>query len=319
MTGESESGTVGRMGLIALGLALALAVAAIAWRSLPDSAGDEGAQRAQADPLPTIDELQERVAAEPDDPLAWQELGFARFERGEFGEAVSAYRRAAALDGENAVLWSALGEAQVMASERDPMPPAAIEAFERAFAIDPADPRARYFLAVRKDLSGDTEGAITDWLDLLADTPPGAPWESDLARTIDQVGRINEIDIVDRLAKVEEERRARFAQGEVPSGMPGVPPLSAGSAIPGPSQQQIDAARQMSPGEQRQMAEGMVARLEQRLEDDPSNIEGWVMLMRSRMTLGQPDLASEAFSEAKTANPGAAERLDAEAELLGVR
>ena len=45
----------------------------------------------------------------------------------------------------------------------------------------------------------------------------------------------------------------------------------------------VDAARAMAPGEQREMAEGMVARLEERLKGDPANVEGWVMLMRSRV------------------------------------
>ncbi|WP_379554346.1 tetratricopeptide repeat protein [Qipengyuania sp. DGS5-3] len=316
---QKTSETVGRVGLIALGLALAAAVAAIAWTSLPSA--DEAAEAEMADasgPL-SIDELAQRVEDTPDDPGAWQELAFARFERGEFDQAVSGYERAAALDDDNAVLWSSLGEARVMGSERDPMPPAAVEAFEKALALDPQDPRARYFLAVRRDLSGDHVGAIDDWLALLADTPPGAPWEDDLTRTIEQVGKINEIATKARLAEVQSVRADQFASGTVPSGMAGVPPLTGGAAIPGPSDEQIAAAKQMAPGEQRQMAEGMVARLAERLEGDPSNIDGWVMLMRSRMTLDQPDLARAALARAKAANPQAAERLDAEAELLGVR
>ena len=70
------------------------------------------------------------------------------------------------------------------------MPPAALEAFRKAAALDPKDPRARYFLAVEKDLAGDHEGALTAWLALLAETPPGAPWEADLERTIEQVGNV---------------------------------------------------------------------------------------------------------------------------------
>lgn len=67
------------------------------------------------------------------------------------------------------------------------------------------------------------------------------------------------------------------------------------------------------------MAEGMAASLEAKLAANPGNIDGWVMLMRSRMTLGQPDRASKALAEAVVANPGSAQRLRSEAELLGVR
>src|SRR3546814_8782855 len=51
------------------------------------------------------------------------------------------------------------------------------------------------------------------------------------------------------------------------------------------------------------MAEGMVERLENRLKDDSSNLDGWVMLMRSRTTLQQPDKAAKALSDAIAANP----------------
>src|SRR3546814_10351686 len=103
-------------------------------------------------------------------------------------DAVAAYEKAAALAPQNAGLWSALGEVRTYVDQRDPMPPAALEAFEKAIALDPREPRARYFLAVKKDLAGDHKGAIDDWFALLADTPQGAPWEPDLRRTIEQVG-----------------------------------------------------------------------------------------------------------------------------------
>src|SRR3546814_14962798 len=60
---------------------------------------------------------------------------------------------------------------------------------------DLKEPRARYFLAVKKDLAGDHRGAIDDWFALLADTPQGAPWEPDLRRTIEQVGAIHQIEV----------------------------------------------------------------------------------------------------------------------------
>ena len=75
----------------------------------------------------------------------------------------------------------------------------------------------------------------------------------------------------------------------------------------------------MRPSEQRQMAEGMVARLEGKLKADPANVDGWIMLIRSRMTLGQPDLARAALAAAIAANPGKAAQLREQAAALGVR
>src|SRR5690606_10403915 len=112
----------------------------------------------------------------------------------------------------------------------------------------------------------DHEGAIADWLALLADTPAGAPWEADLRRTIEQVGTINAIDVEGRVAATLAARPAA--------------PAPAIEAIPGPTQEQLAAAASLRPAEQQAMAEGMVARLAARLESEPGDVDGWIMLMR---------------------------------------
>ena len=67
------------------------------------------------------------------------------------------------------------------------------------------------------------------------------------------------------------------------------------------------------------MAEGMVARLEERLKSEPGNVEGWTMLIRSRMSLGQTDKAKAALAAAVAANPASAAQLREGAAALGVR
>ena len=305
---EEASGIRVKGGVLLLGLALAAVLAAVGFRSL--DSGDEPAQaEIGGDPIAV---LEARLEEDPRDVSAWQELGFIRFERGDFAAAADAYREATRLDPDGAVLWSALGEALVMDSKRDPLPPEALAAFRKAVELDPADPRARYFLAVKRDLEGDHEGALGEWLDLLEDTPSGAPWESDLARTIEQVATINKIDVADRLERVQSARSVQAPAA--PAG-----PFAATDGIPGPSAAQVAAASSIPPGEQRQMAEGMVASLESKLAANPDNVDGWIMLMRSRMTLGQPDRARKALDDALAANPGAAPRLRAQAEALGIR
>jgi cytochrome c-type biogenesis protein CcmH len=138
---------------------------------------------------------------------------------------------------------------------------------------------------------------------LLADTPPGAPWEADLRRTIEQVGTIYGIDVEERVAAVEADR-------------PDAPPSMA--AIPGPTQDQLEAASSLRPDEQQEMAEGMVARLAGRLESQPGDVDGWIMLMRSYRTLGREAQARAALASAIAANPGERARLEAAAQALGV-
>ncbi len=248
--------------------------------------------------------LEAQTRDNPQDGEAWSALARANFETGSFKEAVTAYDRAVELAPQQASLWSGRGEARVMASAHDPMPAAAVADFERAVALDPKDPRARYFLAVKQDLGGDHQGAIDSWLALLADTPPGAAWEADLRRTITQAAKINHIVVAKQLAAVEQPA----AQ------LPAPPPV-----LPGPSNEDIARASALRPSEQRGMAEGMVARLEAKLKADPANVDGWIMLIRSRMTLGQPDLARKTLANAVAANPGQAAQLREQAATLGVR
>lgn len=292
----------GRKSMIALGAAAILALGAIVWRTVDAPESDSPASVKGQDPL---DRLEAATRENPEDAAGWQRLGLAYFDAGRFADAARAYEAAAKAAPGNAALWSSLGEALVMASSDNPMPPRALAAFRKAAGIDAADPRARYFLAVARDLEGDHAGAIDDWLALLEDTPAGAPWEADLKRTIEQVGKINDIAVEARIAAATAGRPA--------------PAHPAFDAIPGPSPEQLAAAGSIPPGEQRAMAEGMVARLEARLASDPVNVDGWIMLMRSRKTLGQDGAAAEALGKAIAANPARRAELERAASQLGIR
>lgn len=304
--GEKSKGSIASW--MVLGLGVVVAAGSVVYNVM-GSHGTAPENEAVADAPPTIDELRRRAEASDDDARAWSELGYALYGSGDFVGAASAYRKAAEIEPSEAVLWSALGESLVMASETDPLPAEALKAFETAIELDSTDPRARYFLAVKKDLAKDHEGAISDWLALLNDTPQGAPWETDLVRTIEQVGKIQQIDVA---ARIEEAQGARSFSGSA-TGAQGSP------SVRGPTQSEVAAASAMRPSEQRDMAVGMVAQLEARLKNEPNNLDGWVMLMRSRITLGEPDKAKAALNAAIKANPSEASELRAQAQQLGLR
>jgi cytochrome c-type biogenesis protein CcmH len=78
------------------------------------------------------------------------------------------------------------------------------------------------------------------------------------------------------------------------------------------------AAAKLPAGQQQEMVLSMVEGLEGKLAKNPGNVDGWIMLMRSRMTLGETAKARAAFQKAVAANPAAKQRLTAEAQILGV-
>ncbi|WP_082925477.1 tetratricopeptide repeat protein [Erythrobacter neustonensis] len=268
----------------------------------PPPFADAGAG-ADAGGAASIEQLRTRAEASPTDPAPWRELAMAQFGQRQYADAAAAYRRAIEIMPGDASLWSALGETLVLSSASDPLPADALAAFRQAVSIDPKDPRARYFLAARRDLDKDHEGAVADWLALLADSPAGAPWEADLVRTIEQVGQMHAIPVAPRIAAAQAARPAAMIAG--------------GQAGPGAAD--VAAASNMTAAQQRAMIDGMVAQLEQKLRQNPQDPAGWSMLVRSRMMLGDAAGARAALDAGIAANPQAAAQLRSDAATLGLR
>lgn len=277
---------------LVLGAAAILAVASGGVALYRSAGGDVAASGPHGSAVPSepvgdvdsmIAKLEARLKQDSNDAEGWRMLGWSHFETGDFAKAAVAYRRAAELEPDKAENWSSLGEAIQVANQK-PSPEARM-AFQRALGLDPQDARARYFLAVQKDLSGDHNGAINDWLALLRDTPPGAPWEADLRRTIQQTADKEEIDISGRMP--------------APSGG-----SVATAAIPGPTPQDLAAASSLPPSQQSEMVRGMVDGLAARLAANPKDSTGWIRLMRARMVLGETDGATAALKSGLAAFNG---------------
>lgn len=255
-----------------------------------------------------ISNLEAKLKDKPNDPEGWRMLGWSLFETGKFAESAQAYKRATQLAPKKADYWSSLGEALVLAGRGD-VPPDAKAAFETALSLDPTDPRSRYFLGVAKDMAGDHKGAIDDWIALLKDTPPGAPWEADVRRLVGEVSQKEGIDVSGRMAMIKQGAPASAGAAIATSG------------IPGPSTQQMREAASMPKGQQDMMIQGMVEGLEAKLKANPDNPQGWIMLIRSRMQLGETAKASAALKSARAAlaaNQPKLGMVNAAADELGV-
>jgi cytochrome c-type biogenesis protein CcmH len=298
----------GRIGLYALVLAGVAAVVALGLRYREGNSGQGAAPSAaapQAAPKGDISQmvqgLEAKLKANPKDAEGWRMLGWSYFNLGRFPDAARAYARGAEQAPNDSGLWSALGET-IVYSHKKGVDDDAAHAFGRALQIDPKDARARYFMAVRRDLGGDHKGAIDDWIAVLRDAPADAPYAESIRTLVEQVAKREKIDIAGRIPTAPK-------------------PLSVASdAIPGPSTGQMQDAARMSPSEQDAMARGMVDRLASRLSQQPRDEEGWIRLMRARLVLGDKAAAREAHAKARAvfANDKAAlGRIDAAAKELG--
>jgi cytochrome c-type biogenesis protein CcmH len=293
------------LALVLAALLLAATIAILLFRSGEEDApaGNQVAATQPPSMDATVATLQQRLRQDPDNHEGWFLLGMTWRGAGRFREAEQAFRRAVELAPRNADYAAYLGEVLLILGGDRP-PPEASTLFRRAIAIQPGNPQARYYLATIKDVNGDHRGALDDLLALLRDAPAGAAWEAQVREAATGIAARNRIDIAGRLPP------------------PRAPdPVAATAAIPGPSREQMEAARGIPPGQQDQMVRAMVEGLAARLRQNPDDADGWIRLMRSRMVLHDPAAAAEALRAGLAAFPNDAavqNRLRQAARELGV-
>jgi cytochrome c-type biogenesis protein CcmH len=90
----------------------------------------------------------------------------------------------------------------------------------------------------------------------------------------------------------------------------------------GPSAEQISSLQAMAPHEREDAIRSMVDGLADRLESSPRDVEGWTRLMRSRVVLGEREVAATAFRKALDVfkdDSAASGRITAAATELGLK
>jgi cytochrome c-type biogenesis protein CcmH len=273
--------------------------------------------------LPTVEEMTRRLAARlarnPGDTEGWRTLGWSYLNIGRFDEAANAYAKAVELDPGNTEFRSGRIEALVGAANGVVTPEAKV-AIGDVLKRDPGDPRARYFAGLASEQDGDKAAALATWRALLDDTRgdahADASWASDLGRRVADLKR----DMgVDGSAPAE-------GRGPVTGGLPRLSQPPGGSSVPraaekGQAPHDIQAAAAAPPADRTAMIRGMVDGLASRLERAPRDADGWIRLIRSRVVLGEGELAKQALARglAAFAEDGPERgRIAAAAQELGV-
>jgi len=123
------------------------------------------------------------VRERPEDHQALTMLGAARFEAGDPLGAASAFRRALAVQPNDAQSWARLGESLVR-SQQGVVGGDAEAAFRQAIRIDPDQLGARFFLGQAALARGDAAETRTMWQPLIAALPPSDPRRADLERQL---------------------------------------------------------------------------------------------------------------------------------------
>jgi cytochrome c-type biogenesis protein CcmH len=222
-----------------------------------------------------IARLEDHLAANPDDLEAWLRLGRSFELTGAPGRAVAVYEQALELHDGAAELHAALAEARIhmtggIIGER------AQAALDRALALDPNNPRARFYHGLALVQRGEEERGLESWVALMRDSPADAPWlptvRTQIAALAQELGRDP--------ATVLPEPAA---------------PAMAAAAAPGEPDLPTDAGG----------LQAEVERLSVELEQEPGDWRGWIRLARALAALDQDAGAEAALARGASLFAGA--------------
>ena len=224
------------------------------------------------------------LAQNPEDGAGWDILAPIYFKTLRLGDAELAYRNALRILGPSPERLTGLGETLVAGNDGIVIE-AARAAFAEAEELKPGNPRARFYLALSLEQAGKAEEARAAFTALAADAPAGAPW-----------------------LPLVQEHIARTGGVATP-------------AAPGPTAEDMAAAKDMTASDRQAMIEGMVSSLDAKLKENPADFEGWMRLVRAYSVLKNEAKAGEALRAGLKAFPPEGEQgrqLLALAKELGV-
>lgn len=231
----------------------------------------------------SIAKLAKRLKNESANLEGWMLLGQSYTALKRYEKAADVFRQAKTLAPRNTNVLMSLGESLVLASNGTVIP-AARAAFDEILAIDDRHLGARFYLAEGLSQSGRNRDAFDIWLALVGESPADAPWLPALMQRLEIAASDLGIDLESVLPKT-------------------LPPAQANDVAPtpGPSEDDVAAANEMTGEERQAMIRTMVDRMARRLKDNPDDAAGWRRLARTYEVLGEMTKAREALDQAGAA------------------
>ncbi|MEM9999573.1 MAG: c-type cytochrome biogenesis protein CcmI [Pseudomonadota bacterium] len=231
-----------------------------------------------------LERAEEHLRVNSDDVRGWDVVAPIYLRLNQSDKAASAFENAISLDGPTVERLSGLGHALV-AQAGGVVNDGALQRFQAALELDPTDTRSMFFVGLAAAQGGDEAGALARW-ERLSVSGQNDEWAQMVGIARQQI------------------------QPETPSG-----------AAPQIDQDAGRAISELPADEQAEMIMAMVDGLDERLADDPNDLQGWLRLIRARAALGQSDLASTALENGIDAfqdNQQAVESLRQLANELGI-
>lgn len=289
-SGNTTTNTGGRVGVILGAVFVPLfAVGYYMTMGSPEIDGlafaDRASERQEAAQIADLsNQLYDRLISDPNGGPSegWMLLGQTYSRMGRFGEAAAAFKVVSERPEADSAVFSMLAEALIYAEQGVVTPPAEA-AIDRALSMNPDNPASVYYKALALSQKGESSQGYELLIARLNAADGFYPWMENLVIEANRIG------------------------AEI-----GKPPLSLADFAPmanppGPSAEDVANAQEMSDDERQAFILSMVARLADRLEKEPNDLDGWMRLGNAYSVLEQTDDAIRAFerAEALTASAGA--------------
>jgi cytochrome c-type biogenesis protein CcmH len=245
--------------------------------------------------------VEARLRQHPEEGEGWEVIAPVYLSWRRYGDAAEAYGQAIRLLGPSAKRLSGKGQALVLANN-GVVTEEARQALQQAHELDQTLIEPRILLAIAKEQDGQFAAAVADWRALLSTADAEAPWRA----MVEQRIALAEAHLAGK--PPPEHEAPASPQAEAPAR--------------GPSASDLAAAQAMSPAEREAMVERMVQGLAARLNQDGSDLPGWLKLVRAYSVLDRKDDALKALQRAKSrfsGDPQAIEQLDRLAAELGLK
>jgi len=228
-----------------------------------------------------LGQLRETVAARPDDLQGHTLLAQHETNAGNFKAGYTAQQRVIELSGGSASAdaYADLAEMMILAAGGY-VSPQAEQALVAALNRDSRHGPARYYWGQMLAQIGRPDLAYRMWEATLRDAPAGAPWADAI--------------------------RAQINELAFRAGVFNAPDLS---TPPGPSQEDMAAAAELTPEERQEMIHGMVNQLSDRLATEGGSPQEWARLIAALGVLGQAQRAIDIRDEAEQVFAGNREAL----------
>ena len=238
---------------------------------------DRTAEREEAAQIADLSsQLYERLVSDPDGGPSegWMLLGQTYIRMGRFEDAAEAFKVVSERPEADSAVFSMLAEALIYAEQGVVTPPAEA-AIDRAIAMNPGNPASVYYKAVALSQKGESLRGYDLLIERLDAADGFYPWMESLVAEANRIG--------DGIGKTPLSL-ADFA-----------PTVNA----PGPTADDIANAQDMSDDDRQALILSMVARLADRLENEPDDLDGWMRLGNAYSVLGEAEAAITAYERAQ--------------------